>query len=434
MTTLPFVRSASGDVGDVTLTSITESNATADYVNASNSMAYYYDSGIPSVRNDSVSANKDNSLSSVADRTKEFGSNNPFVRPQNSNIDLYNNSSVVTSTVSNDSEIKTRTLIANTATPPPPPPYTESPKKVRKYRAFFPPSHESNSVPAPAPASKLNYPASPGPISPGMQQAMTSQGGIQLSEVPLSPAHNRTNQNTAYPGPARQTTPTLLIMTQEYLQQMSDKATIKAAKKAESKRQKNEKEDRIARKAGGLWAGRGCMPKHGCHGRQGPEGRKRRRWYFYILIGLLLLVTLIVGLATTLTRKPKHTVIQSQWLNLTGFPPIYTGLSTVAAPVNIVTNTGCVFPATQWSCALPKEEQASVAPNLPNQPNFLLQIQWDNSSVANATFANVTGNKNLPTRSLVGNPVSAGKFIRDLILKTRQNHNVQPLATSTDIR
>ncbi|RAL63520.1 hypothetical protein DID88_003564 [Monilinia fructigena] len=170
---------------------------------------------------------------------------------------------------------------------------------------------------------------------------MTSQGGIQLSEVPLSPAHNRTNQNTAYPGPARQTTPTLLIMTQEYLQQMSDKATIKAAKKAESKRQKNEKEDRIARKAGGLWAGRGCMPKHGCHGRQGPEGRKRRRWYFYILIGLLLLVTLIVGLATTLTRKPKHTVIQSQWLNLTGFPPIYTGLSTVAAPVNIVTNTGC---------------------------------------------------------------------------------------------
>ncbi|KAB8303284.1 hypothetical protein EYC80_004726 [Monilinia laxa] len=422
MTTLPFVRSASGDVGDVTLTSITDSSATADYVNASNSTAYYDNSGIPSVRNDSISVNKDNSLSSVADRTKEFGSNNPFVHSQNSNIDLYNTSSMVTSTASNGSEIKTRTLVANTATPPPPPPYTESPKKVRKYRAFFPPSHESNSVPA----SNLHYPSSPGPISPGMQQTMTSQGGLQLSEVPLSPAYSRTNQNTAYPGPARQTTPTLLIMTQEYLQQMSDKAAIKAAKKAESKRQKNEKEDKIARKAGGLWAGRGCMPKNGCHGRQGPEGRKRRRWYCCIFIGLLLLVILIVGLATTLTRKPKHTVIQSQWLNLTGFPPIYAGLSTVAAPVNIVTNTGCVFPATQWSCALPKEEQASVAPNLPNQPNFLLQIQWDNSSVANATFANVTGNKNLSTRSLVGNPVSAGKFIRDLILKTRQTIAFNP--------
>ncbi|QSZ33806.1 hypothetical protein DSL72_005378 [Monilinia vaccinii-corymbosi] len=424
--TLPFVRSASGDVGEVILTSIIDSSTTVSYANSESSTASHDHSGIPNLsRKDSISVNKDNkdnSMSSVAVRTKEVASNNPFVQYQNSNIDLYNTSSMGTSTNSYDSETKIRTLVANTATPPAPPPYTESPKKVRKYRAVFPSSHNSG----PAPATSTQYPASPGPISPGMQQAMASQGSIQLSEVPLSPAHSRTNQNTAYPGPARQTTPTLLIMTQEYLQQISDKAAIKAAKKAEAKRQKNEKEDRIARKAGGLWAGRGCMPKNGCHGRQGPEGRKRRRWYCCIFIGLLSLVILIVALAATLTRKPKHAVIQSQWLNLTGFPPIYAGLSTVAAPVNIVTNTGCVFPATQWSCALPKEEQPSVAPNLPNQPNFLLHIQWDNSSAANATFANVTGNKNLPTRNLVGNPVSARKFIRDLILKTRQTITFNP--------
>jgi len=103
-------------------------------------------------------------------------------------------------------------------------------------------------------------------------------------------------------------------------------------------------------------------------------------------------------------------------LNLTGFPPIYLGLSTVIAPDNINTNTGCVFPATQWSCDLPKEVQPSVAPN---QPNFYLQIQWDNSSSTNATFANVTGNPSLETRA-VGNAVSAGQFIKHVILKARQ--------------
>lgn len=446
ITTLPFVRSASGDVGNATLIS-TDSGNTAHSLYDSILPASHDCSNISRAsRSEFISANKENSLSFVVESTKEFTSNSPFVQAKNSNIDLYNTSSMVTSSNSNDTEIKSRTITTNTCTPLPPPPYTESPKKARRYRAVLPPSHESIATPASAPvhvpasalASKpppsLQYPASPGPISPGLQRAMASQGSIPLSEVPLSYTNGRTNQNTAYPGPARQTTPTLLIMSQEYLQEVTDKAATKAAKEAakkaakktESKRQNNEREDRMARKAGWLWAGRGCIPKNGCHGRQGPEGRKRRRWYCCIFIGLLLTTILIVALATTLTRKPRRVEIQSQWLNLTGFPPIYAGLSTVAAPVNIVTNTGCVFPATQWSCALPKEEQSSVTPNLPNQPNFLLNIQWDNSSAANATFANVTGNNDLPARSLVGNPVSAGKFIRDLILRTRRSVAFNP--------
>jgi hypothetical protein len=131
------------------------------------------------------------------------------------------------------------------------------------------------------------------------------------------------------------------------------------------------------------------------------------------------MIILVVVLATTLHRKSSNVIGPSQWLNLTGFPPIYLGLSTVIAPDNIDTNTGCVFPATQWSCDLPKELQASVAPNQPNQPNFFLQIQWDNSSSANATFTNVTGNLNLGTRA-VGNPVSAGQLIKHMMLKARQ--------------
>jgi hypothetical protein len=130
------------------------------------------------------------------------------------------------------------------------------------------------------------------------------------------------------------------------------------------------------------------------------------------------MMILIIVLATTLHRKSNTVIGPSQWLNLTGFPPIYTGLSTVAAPVNIVTNTGCVFPATQWSCDLPKEMQSSVTLNQPNQPNFLLEIQWDNSSSTNATFANVTGNPRLVTRA--GNSVSAGQFIKSTLLRARQ--------------
>jgi len=139
-----------------------------------------------------------------------------------------------------------------------------------------------------------------------------------------------------------------------------------------------------------------------------------------LIIGFISMMIVVVVLATTLHRKSNTDIGPSQWLNLTGFPPIFLGLSTVAAPVNVVANSGCVFPATQWSCDLPKELQASVAPNQPSQPNFLLNIQWDNSSSTNATFANVTGNPRLGTRAVVGNPVSAGQFVGSLLLKARQ--------------
>ncbi|PQE04090.1 glycoprotease family protein [Rutstroemia sp. NJR-2017a BVV2] len=359
-----------------------------------------------------ISIHKENSVTPEANRTIELGSNNPFV--QSNRSDLYNASNVTRSAGTDDTETDSSkpAMVRDTVdTPPPPPPYSPSPKRVRKYKAFFPPGHTQTQT--------LQYPVSPGPISPGMQHAMASPGSVQMSEVPLTPAQARTNQESAYPGPNRQ--PTVTDITQDYLQKLADKA----AKKAEKKRQRNEKVDKMTRKAGSLWAGRGCIPRRGCHGRGGPEGRKRRKWYCFLFIGLLMMIILIVALATTLTRK-HHTTTQTQWLNLTGFPPIYSGLSTVAAPVNVVSQTGCVLPATKWSCSLPKEAQSSVSPNQPDQPNFVLNIQWDNSSAANATFANVTGDKDLATRSLVGNPVSAGTFIRDLILKARQTITFSP--------
>ncbi|PTB81615.1 hypothetical protein M440DRAFT_1396778 [Trichoderma longibrachiatum ATCC 18648] len=60
--------------------------------------------------------------------------------------------------------------------------------------------------------------------------------------------------------------------------------------KIERTRQRHEKEDRAARRAGGLWRGRGCIPKKGCFGRPGPEGRKKRRIWLLIILLLLLLI------------------------------------------------------------------------------------------------------------------------------------------------
>jgi len=334
--------------------------------------------------------------------TSAYQSNNPFVQPR---LGELSDEPVNAQSATRQEVQPAREAHAPLERSPPPPPYSPSPARPR-CRAILPPqdiqSRENNQT--------LQYPASPGPVSPGLQQAMSSGGGIPMSNVPVPPAARRPiNLNSGYPGlPSKSFTP-------EVLQQPSKKA-----QKAEAKRQRYEKEDTIARKAGGLWRGRGCISNRGCYGRSGAEGRRKRRIYCGLIAGFLSMMIVVVVLATTLHRKSNTVIGPSQWLNLTGFPPIYTGLSTVAAPINTQANTGCVFPATQWSCDLPKEQQASVAPNQPNQPNFLLQIQWDNSSSANATFANVTGNPNLVTRSFVGNPVTAGQFIRDLLLRARQ--------------
>jgi hypothetical protein len=339
-----------------------------------------------------------------APNARRSQNNNPFVQPRLGDFDdppsntQATRKQAVQPARATDPPMSTQPV--NSASGPPPPPY--SPARVR-YRAVFPPGH----------ALANQYPMSPGPISPGLAHAMSSQGAIPMSEVPLTPPARRPiNLNSGYPQlPVRQEG---LPFTAEDLQ-----APSKKAKKVEANRRRQEKEDAVARKAGGLWRGRGCVPDGGCYGRKGAEGRKKRRCYLGLIIGFLFMIILVVVLATTLHRKSNTDIGPSQWLNLTGFPPIFLGLSTVIAPANINSNTGCIVPATQWSCDLPKELQASVAPNQPNQPNFFLEIQWDNSSSANATFANVTGNPSLGTRA-VGNPVSAGQFIRSIILKARQ--------------
>ncbi|KAH6691700.1 hypothetical protein F5X68DRAFT_267736 [Plectosphaerella plurivora] len=230
--------------------------------------------------------------------------------------------------------------------PDQPPPYSPPDKQTEvKYRAVFPAGHPLHQL----------YPPSPRPVSPAMAGTMSSQalGGSVLPRrqpgafVPQDHFH-------AAPGPEN---------------------------RVERERRRHEKEEVIARKMGGFWKGRGCMPKNGCFGRSGREGRKRRRVWFGLCCAALSIIILIIVLCVVLIPRTSSPVeIDSIFVNLTNFPPMPTGVLSVVGPDNRAAVTGCTRPSTVWSCSLPKEEHESVKPFKGNQPNFYMQVQWDNNT------------------------------------------------------
>ncbi|KAJ2970194.1 hypothetical protein NUW58_g9770 [Xylaria curta] len=227
---------------------------------------------------------------------------------------------------------------------------------------------------------------SPGPITPGFSGTMSSQGGINLADVPLTPSGVRPVPSAVLPDRVAGS-----YRTGDHFHEARGKAN-----KSERQRRRHEKEDVMARKLGGFWRGRGCIPEQGCYGRSGREGRKRRRVCLGVLGGVIAAIILIVVLVVVLTKqamsvteKPSESesqAVPNHWLNLTDFPPMPTGIVTVAGPNNSVAVSGCFSDnktaSTAWSCALPKEEHDSVSPYNPTQPEFIFQIQFDNQSQA----------------------------------------------------
>ncbi|CZT11431.1 uncharacterized protein RAG0_15578 [Rhynchosporium agropyri] len=396
--TLPLVLSETAGFGSATISSIasqvsnqlTRENTSTSLQSGQNHLSS--EASVPNLNGASVS--------------RSLQSNNPLIQPRLSSSNPRGLSNASQPGISRPTEgaiSLNNPQPINSPSAGPPPPYSPSPARLR-YRAVLPPGH----------AVGTQYPSSSGPLSPGLQQAMTAGSAIPMSTVPLKPPARRPiNLNSGYSEHS---------LGQSSIHPVGEHYGISSLKptKAEAKRKRYEIEDSIAHRAGGWWRGRGCIPSSGCYGRNGPEGRKRRRWSLGLVIMLVSVIIIVVALATTLHRKPNTIIEPSQWLNLTGFPPIFLGISTITAPINIRTNTGCVFPATKWSCDLPKELQPLVAPSLSNQPNFVLHIQWDNSSSTNATFANVTGSSKLFIRHAAFNPVTARQLVRRLILNVRQ--------------
>lgn len=155
----------------------------------------------------------------------------------------------------------------------------------------------------------------------------------------------------------------------------------------ETRRRRHEREDALAQRAGTLWRGRGPVSKKGCFGRikPGREGRLRRRWYAAICLFFTVVVVAAILLAVFLTRNGDNTPVESQWLNLTGYPPMPTGISTVAGPDLQLQQSGCIPLTSLWSCALPKEQHGRNEPYDPSQPNFRVEIRFRNGSYEHST-------------------------------------------------
>ena len=165
-----------------------------------------------------------------------------------------------------------------------------------------------------------------------------------------------------------------------------------------------------------------------CFGHRKKPMSKKKKWMLIALaIGLLLMVILVMVLAMTLTRKggPGQTVpVQTAWLNMTGYPPIPTGISTIVQSKPVSEVSGCIVPSTMWSCDLPKEDQQSFSTGAADQPNFRVEIVFQNET--NGVTGNVSsvnkrsygGNRQKSYGRMV-NPISAGHFIRNQLLRTR---------------
>ncbi|KAJ1331420.1 hypothetical protein MN608_04879 [Microdochium nivale] len=272
-----------------------------------------------------------------------------------------------------------------------PPPYSP-PKQHEEYGAV--------TQPAKIFPQQIRMP-SPRPSTPGLPGTMTSQGSVALCDIPLTPAvHGQAVLPDRAPG----------SLPGDRFHEARGPAY-----KTERQRRRHEKEDVVARKVGGFWRGRGCMPENGCMGRSGREGRKRRRTCLGIFGAVLALIILAIVLAVVLTQRtvtvkeaepvseapvpgafipgasvpgtpaPGTPVPVSVFLNATGFPPMPTGVLTMSDPDNSVAFSDCMYqgaPKTSWSCSLPKGEHASVAPLSPAQPEFIFQIQFDNHTQA----------------------------------------------------
>lgn len=165
----------------------------------------------------------------------------------------------------------------------------------------------------------------------------------------------------------------------------------------------------------GLGKARFCFKQ-----KQRPMAKKKKRLLWGVAASMMLIIVLILVLVMSLHRKGDGLKVQSQWLNVTGFPPVPTGISTIVQPDIVREDSGCIQPATVWSCALPKEEQESIAPNNANQPNFRVEIRFRNATSTNSTAAS-GGDRERRWLGPGSNPVSGGSSVRGRYLQIRDS-------------
>lgn len=299
-----------------------------------------------------------------------------------------------------------------------------SPNKERmpkKYIAVMPPDH----TPSPY---ETNYgqPMSPQPVTPAAEKH-AAKNAISMKEVRKKPLESSTMQGARHHNYYRHPEPP----SSEDQVSISDlyppprPRDIFPAPRDWKIREKDLPPRETKLKSRGLPKCRNCVSVNK------PKSKKEKRIMMAIAAGLVALIILILVLCMTLTRKGNKTPVQSQWLNLTGFPPIPTGVSTIIQPNNILADSDCVEPSTMWSCALPKEGQSGISPNAPDQPNFRVEIMFQNgtNATSNMTAANAS-DINRRSYGHIVNPLSARSFIRNRLLLVRNTFSSNAYSSS----
>lgn len=100
----------------------------------------------------------------------------------------------------------------------------------------------------------------------------------------------------------------------------------------------------------------------------------RRLFWLLIMTVICLVAISIISLVTFTSQSHDDMAVQAQWLNLTGFPPMPTGISTVV-PGRAKEVTACVSPQNMWNC------EASTTEGGAGQPDFRFEIRFRNGTL-----------------------------------------------------
>lgn len=105
----------------------------------------------------------------------------------------------------------------------------------------------------------------------------------------------------------------------------------------------------------------------------------RRPWYrrfFWLLAAAVtsLLLLMIILLVVFVPQKHTDMSVQATWVNLTGFPALSTGVSTVIQPRSTNAKSTCVSPSDMWSCAAPGKAKDTL-------PDFRFEIRFRNGTL-----------------------------------------------------
>lgn len=101
---------------------------------------------------------------------------------------------------------------------------------------------------------------------------------------------------------------------------------------------------------------------------------------FGITLALLLLVVLLVIFVPP--RQNKGMAVEAAWVNLTAFPALPTGISTVIQPSTAKADSGCVSSPSLWSCDVPASSSNTYGIE-DQSPNFRFEIQFRNGTLPN---------------------------------------------------